>query len=293
VRCLLEKRQTTGDVAKSTTVIDARGCMRNVPASADSAVEEKGGVALRARGDRAVEISYRPRAVRPRALLRAVQLLDGARAGDRHVLKAGVEGGQTTLVGNRAAAIEHLMGAITDAQSTRHGDFSSQRRLAGAAMNDPAFARLGEAWLEARGRKRQGLMEAVREASGGRYLEVEPQQGASRLILGAVGDGYSLYGSGWKSMAVGGLFEDMPDFEYARWAAQAYREAYRTGEPIFEEVSATVRLLRRGRLRLTYRRVILPVGSGEHPTRLLGATLDQRVTQLPLGADDEFGDVLQ
>ena len=94
-------------------------------------------------------------------------------------------------------------------------------------------------------------------------------------------------------MAVGGLFEDMPDFEYARWAAQAYREAYRTGEPIFEEVSAAVRLLRRGRLRLTYRRVILPVGSGEHPTRLLGATLDQRVTQLPLGADDEFGDVLQ
>ena len=94
-------------------------------------------------------------------------------------------------------------------------------------------------------------------------------------------------------MAVGGRFEDMPDYEYARWAAQAYREAFRTGQPIFEDITAVVRLLRTGRLLLTYRRVILPVGGGEHPTVLLGATLDQRVTHLSLGAGDEFGDVLQ
>ena len=75
----------------------------------------------------------------------------------------------------------------------------------------------------------------MREASCGRYLEVVPQDGASRLVLDAVGDGYSLYGNGWKSVAVGGRFEDMPDFEYAQWAAQAYREAFRSGQPIFED----------------------------------------------------------
>lgn len=197
------------------------------------------------------------------------------------------------LVGNRAAAIEHLTDLAADAQSTRLDDFSSRRRVPAAAMADPAFGRLLEAWREARGSREQGLMQVVRDVSQGRYLEVRPQQGASRLILDAVGDAYSLYGSGWRSMAVGGLFEDMPDFEYARWAARSYRDVFRTGQPVFEEVSAVVRLLRSGRLLLTYRRAILPVGSGEHPTQLVGATLDQRVTHLASGADDAFGDLLQ
>jgi hypothetical protein len=111
--------------------------------------------------------------------------------------------------------------------------------------------------------------------------------------MAAVGDGYSLYGNGWKSVAVGGLFEDMPDFEYACWAAQAYREAFRTAQPVFEDVAATVRLRHAGLLRLQYRRVILPIGSGEQPTLLLGATLQQSVRRLSLGADDELRDILQ
>ena len=283
----------TGLATMRTTIVDGRGRVRNGSAWADIAIEDKGCVALRSHGDRAIEIRYRPGAVKPRALLRTVQLLDGTRKWDRHVLMAWIEDWQTTLIGSRTAAIEHLMGLVTDTQSTRKRDFLSQRHAASAAMRDPAFARLQDAWQSARGRKRQGLMQAVREASRGRYLEVAPQQGASRLVLDAVGDAYSLYGNGWRSMAVGGRFEDMPDFEYARWAAQAYREAFRTGQPVFEDVSAVVRLLRTGRLLLTYKRVILPVGRGEHPTMLLGATLDQRVTHLPLGADDEFGDVLQ
>jgi hypothetical protein len=134
-------------------------------------------------------------------------------------------------------------------------------------------------------------MEAVREASRGRYLEVDPQDGASKLVLGVVGEGYSLYGNGWKSGAVGGIFEDMPDFDYARRAAQAYREVFRTGQPIFEDVTAVVQLLRTGPLLLKYRRVILPIG-GEQPALLLGATLDQQVTHLPVGAGNELGDVL-
>src|SRR5262249_30713732 len=83
------------------------------------------------------------------------------------------------------------------------------------------------------GRRTGPLLEAVREASGGRYLEVAPRDGAAKLVMAAVGDGYSLYGNGWKSVAVGGLFEDMPDYEYGCWAAQAYREAVRTARAFF------------------------------------------------------------
>jgi hypothetical protein len=37
----------------------------------------------------------------------------------------------------------------------------------------------------------------------------------------------------------------------------------------------------------------LPIGSGEQPTLLLGATLQQSVRRVSLGADDELRDVLQ
>jgi len=286
---LLNNTQITGDVAMRTTIIDARGCLRSEAASGGLAVEDQGGVGLRNRGNCAVEISYRPSAVRPRALLRTVQLLDDTRAWDRYILKVWTDDRHTAFVGNRTAAVAHLMGHTTEAQSTRRGDFSSHRYSLGVAIQDPAFGRLFEAWRGTGGRESQGLIEAVRESSRGRYLGVDAQQGGSRLILDVIGDAYSLYGNGWKSIAVGGLFEDMPDFEYARWAAQGYREAFHARQPIFEEVSAAVRILRRGRLLLTYRRMILPVGGGKHPSRLLGATLDQRVTALASGGDDELG----
>ena len=81
-------------------------------------------------------------------------------------------------------------------------------------------------------------MQAVREVSCGRYLVVVPRDRVPRARLGTVGKGYSLYGYGWKSVAVGGQFEDMPDYVYARRAAQAYRDAFRTGQPIFEDITA-------------------------------------------------------
>ena len=168
----------------TTTIIDGRGRVRHGSASADIAVEDKGCVALRRRGDRAVEIRYRPSTVKPRALLRTVQLLGGSGDREHHILQAWDTDWQTALVGNRAAAIEHLMGLTTDAQSTRKRDFLSQRHASSAAAKDAAFGRLHEAWRTARGVKDQGLMEAVREVSCGRYLEVVPQNGASRLDPG-------------------------------------------------------------------------------------------------------------
>src|SRR5262245_20796764 len=182
---------------------------------------------------------------------------------------------------------------MNEAQSARALDFYSRRHGRGTAAADVAFGPVHDAWCAARGRRNRALLEVVRDDSGGGYLVVVAREGATKLVMAAVGNGYSLYGNGWKSVAVGGLFEDMPDFEYACWAAQAYREAFRTAQPVFEDVSATVRLRHAGLLRLHYRRAILPLGSGEQPTLLLGATLQQSVRRLALGADDELCDVLQ
>jgi hypothetical protein len=289
-----------------TTIVDGRGLahdgfsslprskLRSLTGSqlSDYAVKDKGFVVLHRDGSRSVEIRYRPSVVKPKALLKTIELL-AIDDWERFVLTSWITGWQTSLFGNRVAAIQHLIALPTAAQSTRKRDFWAHRHAPGAIAADAAFGRIWDAWRAARGAKTRGLIEAVTEASCGRYLEVVPQDGASRLVMDAVGSGYSLYGRGWKSVAVGGRFEDMPDFEYAQWAAQGYRDAFRTGQPIFEDIAAAVRLPRSGRFLLTYRRAILPIGGGEHPALLLGATLNQRVTHLALGAGDELGDVLQ
>lgn len=276
----------------TTTIIDGRGQVRHWSASADVAVKDMGCVALRRRGSHALELFYRPSAVSPMALLTAVELLNVSDC-ERVALASWTTGWQTSLFGDRAVAIRHMIGLTTQAQAPRKREFLSQRHALSTVAADATFGPVQHAWRETLGVLDHRLMQAVREASCGRYLVVDPRDDASRLVLDTVGEGYSLYGNGWKSVAVGGRFEDMPDYVYACRAAQAYREAFRTGQPIFEDVTALVRLLGSGPLLLKYRRVILPIGSGEHPALLLGATLDQSVTRLSLGAGDELGDVLQ
>jgi hypothetical protein len=262
------------------------------PALLDFAAREKGCVVLRPCGRRAVEVHHRPSLATPMAVLTAAQWLD-RRRWERIVLRPWPGEQQTLFMGERTDAIPYLVRLMSAAQNTRRGDFHAHQHALSAVASDAALSRIHEAWRAARGSRNQRLMEIVTEVSQGRYLEVTPQDGSARLVLDAVGNGYTLYGQGWKSIAVGGRFEDMPDYEYGQWAAQGYRHAFRTGRPIFEDVTAAVRLGSHGRLCLAYQRVILPIGSGDHPTFLLGATLNQRVTPFAVKPGDELGDVLQ
>jgi len=271
-------------------IIDEHGRVWHGTAGTSPAVEENGGVALRRHRSGAMEVRFRPNSVKPMAVLRVVKMLETC---ERVVLVPGFANRDEHLISHWPAAIERLTQVTNEAQSSRARDFHSRRHWRGAAAAHVTFGPVHEAWCAARGRRKRNLLEAVRDAAAGRYLEVVPREGAAKLVMAAVGNGYSLYGKGWKSVAVGGLFEDMPDFEYACWAAQAYREAFRTAQPVFEDVVATVRLRHAGALRLEYRRAILPIGSGEQPTSLLGATLQQSVRRVSLGGDNEPRDVLQ
>jgi hypothetical protein len=265
-------------------------CPSDVSDLAEFAVNVRGFVALWTRDPRTIELRFRPSIVNPVAIVKAAEFL-GERDGVRVIMKSSED--PPPFLGDRDRSIAHLTGRATDAQSTRKDDFLARRYLLPSAALDADFARILEVWKASPRSKSSCLIEAVRAASGGRYLEVVPNYASDRLVIGKVGDGYSLYGNGWRSVAVGGRFEDMPDFEYARWAARAYRDASRIREPIVEDVAATVDLPPAGRMLLTYRRVILPLGRSERPGLLLGATLGQKVTRLDLEACDEAGDVVQ
>ena len=78
----------------------------------------------------------------------------------------------------------------------------------------------------------------------------------------------------WQSRARGRRVDDLPDWSYGQWVADAYREAGRSGQPLLEEVAAVIDWPEVGRLSHAYWRLIVPgIGSGAR-TRLLGVTLD-------------------
>jgi hypothetical protein len=78
----------------------------------------------------------------------------------------------------------------------------------------------------------------------------------------------------WRSRARGRRIDDLPDWNYGQWVADAYREAARSGQPLFEEVSAVIEWPEFGTLSHTYWRLIVPrMGPGLR-TQLLGVTVD-------------------
>jgi hypothetical protein len=78
----------------------------------------------------------------------------------------------------------------------------------------------------------------------------------------------------WQRRARGRRVDDLPDWNYGQWVADAYREVGRRGQPLLEEVAAVIDWPELGTLSHAYWRLIVPgIGSGAR-TRLLGVTLD-------------------
>lgn len=78
----------------------------------------------------------------------------------------------------------------------------------------------------------------------------------------------------WQRCARGRRVDDMPDWSYGQWVADAYREAGRSGRPLLEEVAAVIDWPELGTLSHAYWRLIVPGTGPSMRTRLLGVTLD-------------------
>jgi hypothetical protein len=78
----------------------------------------------------------------------------------------------------------------------------------------------------------------------------------------------------WQSQARGRRIDDLPDWYYGQWVADAYREAGRSGQPVLEEVAAMIDWPELGTLSHAYWRLIVTGTDCGGRTRLLGVTLD-------------------
>ena len=112
-----------------------------------------------------------------------------------------------------------------------------------------------------------------------------PMQLTDRYLLLTEDDGHELrvcdFGSAlmsrspqWQSQARGRRIDDLPDWYYGKWVADAYREAGRSGQPVLEEVAALIDWPKLGTLSHAYWRLIASGTDSGGRTRLLGVTLD-------------------
>jgi hypothetical protein len=103
------------------------------------------------------------------------------------------------------------------------------------------------------------LWSMLEEHAGGRFILTEQQGEDGRLKVLAWGKGYRSFNKDWTTNAVGRDFEDQPDASYAKWAAASYKAANAAGAPIVEDVEASTWWPGRGRTRLRYTRLVLPL----------------------------------
>jgi hypothetical protein len=111
-----------------------------------------------------------------------------------------------------------------------------------------------------------------------RFVVVESTD--DRLTIADVGAGFESYGQAWQEHARGLRLEEQPDYDYGCWVQGMYRHVRDTEMPRLDDVDVTIRRPdRNDRVRIRYRRLILPFKHGMH-TRLLGASVVDQTLDL-------------
>jgi len=121
------------------------------------------------------------------------------------------------------------------------------------------------------------LMRLLEATLGNRYVIVKPNE-SGKLLFHEFGGGlYSDYET-WRSCAIGAPIEEQPDRHFGRWVQTAYQESIDRNVPIIGNVDAIVRWPHAGRVRLRYKRIIVPMQSaGDGPTLLGGSLIDNAI----------------
>ena len=121
------------------------------------------------------------------------------------------------------------------------------------------------------------LMKLLETTFGDRYVIVRPAE-SGKLLFHAFGGGlYSDYET-WRHCAIGAPIEEQPDRHFGRWVNSAYAATLVRNVPSVSNVDAIVRWPHRGRARMRYKRVIVPMqGAGSAPLLLGGSLIDNGI----------------
>lgn len=182
---------------------------------------------------------------------------------------------------NGLKRLEQLIAGGALAKST---DFLS-RLLTNAELNPSSpLGALIQNWASLSTPSGQhALMHLLQVTLGNRYAILKHDASSGRMIFHELGEGlFSDYNT-WRSCAIGAPMEEQPDREYGRWVAAAYRQAFEKQMPMIAEVDAIVRWPHAGRVRMRYKRVIVPLTGASDAPKLLGGSLIENRIDLRVG----------
>lgn len=242
--------------------------------------------------DHSLIVDFWPRRVRPIALARLLYLLHDENA-DRVAINARDHVAPQYLVVDKDLALTKLADLCEAHQAERSSDFLFARCDASSVSDAHPFAKAVSFW-----RSRLGGAASTEDVLRlkalvhQRYVMVQGDRG-DRLELIECGAGRSKATRYWISQALGSSPQDLADTAYGSWVAASYRQTMLGAWPTLQQVDCIVEWPGEGRSRLTYDRLMLPLGgrTGQCST-LLVASLRNPMIDLRSQGGGEIRNVL-
>lgn len=189
------------------------------------------------------------------------------------------------MLRSNQAALIRLDDLIEVAKRDRPDEFLS-RNMSEPTVRDPdVMQNLFKNWPQLSANLNETEMRRLLEPLlGHRYVVVKGQRDSRNLVFSEFGGGIFANYEVWRSCAIGAPIQEQPDRLYGRWVADAYKDAVLMNAPRLDQVDAIVRWPQEGRLRMRYKRLIVPIKVSDQEIHLLGGSvvddrIDLRVTK--------------
>ena len=204
---------------------------------------------------------------------------------DRVVITWLGEGWKNEMLRSNQAALIRLDDLIEVAKRDRPDEFLS-RNMSEPTIRDPdVMQNLFKNWPQLSANLNETELRRLLEPLlGHRYVVVKGQRDSKNLVFSEFGGGIFANYEVWRSCAIGAPIQEQPDRLYGRWVADAYKDAVLMNSPRLDQVDAIVRWPQEGRLRMRYKRLIVPIKVSDQEIHLLGGSvvddrIDLRVTK--------------
>ena len=185
------------------------------------------------------------------------------------------------IVGSEGVAAASRLADVIACRLTTASQTVLRRPLHFAAMPpDCPLLQAIRVWERIGCRTIPDLDPLLHKALRGRYAWVERETRLSPLVLTEIGPGFPDSMKAFLEASLGRRIDGQPDPMYARYCREAYGMAADTGRPLLEEVDALLMLPGYGRVRRTYRRLILPFQPSLGRLRLLCASIEDEAVDL-------------
>jgi hypothetical protein len=220
-----------------------------------------------------VVLAVRPSAINPVTFASTMFLVSDLHD-QRVILSCLNDSWSHSLCRDIADARARLLREMNRIESAREQGFLRERRRLDEAPSGSPISTLLTLWgAGPRILDDNELQSVLHTVLRGRFALLSTHADRETLIIEDWGYGVGSYRASWLRQCKGLQFEDQPDYRYGRAAAAAYREAARSDQPLFDHVDATTGNAGRGRKRIRYHRLILPLRKPGGPPWLLSTSL--------------------